>query len=162
MDKTRFLGAQVNDLLTANDLKVNIQIQAEYYPATRGVFVHYEVEALEDLGPEVKVLVFVAEHKVISPQKLEDSSTGELYEHHNVLSGNLTKSGYGDVLNPEGLLTGEKTSGLVINGLDEMNDRRTIIEDGGDDLVVFALVVNSTTLEVLQVVEQDVQIDKQL
>lgn len=155
-------GAQTTEVLTANDLMANIQIQAEYYPETKGVFVHYEVEALQDLDPNTKILIFLAEHKVISAQKLEDSSTDPDYEHHNVLSGVLSSNNSGDVINSSGLLIGEKKQGLVINGLDELNSNREIVSDGENDIVIFALVVNSDTFEVLQVVTQDVEINKQL
>ena len=153
---------QVNDLITTNDLKANIQLQAEFYPETKGVFVHYEIEALQDLGTNTRVIIFLAEKKTISPQKMEDNSTNETYEHHNVLSGNLTNGDFGDIINSNGMLTGEKTSGLVINSLNELNDRRVINEDGGNDLIIFGLIVDGDTYEVLQVVEAAVEIDTQL
>lgn len=155
-------GTQVNSLLSANELKVNIQLQAEFYPDTKGVFVHYEIEALEDLNSNARVIIMLAEKKTISPQKMEDNSTNETYEHHNVLSGNLTNGNFGDIINSTGLLTGEKSSGIVINGLEELNDRRIINEDGENDLIIFGLVVDGDTNEVLQVVEKEVEINKQL
>ena len=155
-------GSKTSELLSANDLKVNLQIQAEFYPETKGVFVHYEIEALQDLGSNAKILVCLAEHKVISPQKLQDQTTNENYEHHNVLSGILSNSNYGDIINSGGLLTGEKSQGLLINGLDEINSKRIINEDGENDLVVFALIVDGTTLEILQVISEDVELNKQL
>lgn len=161
-------SSQVSALLSENKLKGNIQIKTDFFPSTGGVFVNYEVEAVEDLDASTKVLIFLAEKKIISPQKLEDSSTDELYEHHNVMSGLITntilnpdgKTGnssiWGESIGANGLLSGEKIQGLAINGINEMNIRRVINEDGGNDLIVFALLVNDETKEIYQVVTEEI------
>lgn len=155
-------GTQVSELINSNELKANIQMQAEFYPSTKGIFVHYEVEALEDFPANTKFLILVAEHKVISPQKLEDSSTDMEYEHHNVLSGKLSKGNYGDAISTTGLLAGEKSHGLLVNGLEVINTNRVVNSDNENDLVIFGILLNPDTDEIYHVVTQDVEIDKQL
>lgn len=151
-----------NTLLTTNELKANIQIKTEYFEETGGIFVHYEVEALEDLDPEARVLILLAEKKVVSPQKMPDGTTNYNYEHHNVLSGKLSlgSSIWGERLSNTGLKSGEKIQGLAINGINEMNTRRTINADAGNDLMVFAIVltadISTNNFEIYQVVTEDV------
>jgi hypothetical protein len=159
--------AATQAVLNENKLVANIQIISKYYPETGGVFVHYEVEAKEDISDDLRVIILLAEKKVISPQKMPDGSKTSDYEHHNVLSGILTStylaedgsinysSFFGN--NIGSLKSGEKKTGLAINGLKEMNTKRTINADGGNDLVVFALVTNSSTNEIYQVVTQDLE-----
>lgn len=155
-------------ILDENKLSADIQIISKYYPETGGVFVYYEVEAKEDISDELRIIVLLAEKKVISPQKMPDGSKTSDYEHHNVLSGILTST-YLDETdgsikyssffgNNIGVLkSGEKKTGLTVNGLNEMNTKRKINADGGNDLIVFALVVNANTNEVYQVVTQDLE-----
>ncbi|MCH2223574.1 MAG: Omp28-related outer membrane protein [Crocinitomicaceae bacterium] len=82
-------------ILTANDLKVNIQSDKNYYPSTRGLFLHTEVEILDgSLSNELRIVVQLHEDSIIAPQTLpsaDDTQDGtvdgkdELYVHREVL-----------------------------------------------------------------------------
>lgn len=142
------------DILTANDLKANIQIIYNYYPDTKGLFVHYEVEALQELGNNTKVIILVLQKEFISEQKDNNAAGGEVddYHHHNFLVGNLSGI-FGDALSGETIKVGDKITGLVINGLSEINTVHQIDEN---NMAVVAMVVNSDTYEIYQVIMEDI------
>lgn len=161
-------GNATNAIKTSNKLIADIQIKVNHYPETGGVFVHYQVEAKQAIDTALKVIVLLVEKKVVSPQKLEDGTKKEDYEHHNVLSGIISgayldetdgsikySSFFGDNIGT--LSNGEKKTGIAINGLNEMNTKRKINADGGNDLTVFALLVNEVSYEIYQVVTQDIE-----
>ncbi|MCH2223575.1 MAG: hypothetical protein MK066_02305 [Crocinitomicaceae bacterium] len=55
--------------LSANDLKVNIQSAKNYYPSTRGLFLHTEVELLDaNLTNELRIVVQLHEDSIVKPQ----------------------------------------------------------------------------------------------
>lgn len=143
----------VDGLVASNDNVVNVQLIHNFYPETKGLFVHYQVEALSNLDENTKIIVWVIEKEVVADQLYPSGVEDEFYKHHNVLSGGVT-SAFGESIGS--LTSGEKLEGLVINGLNEMNTVRAINNDGGNDLTIFALVINSETQEILQVTTQDV------
>ena len=58
----------VNDELN-NNLKVNIQLQYNYYASTNGLFIHTETTFLEDLTGKYHLVIFLIRDEIISPQK---------------------------------------------------------------------------------------------
>jgi hypothetical protein len=141
---------KVNDILSANDLKANIQIKYNYYPETKGIFVHYELEALQNLDENTRVVVLLMEKEFISEQVDAGGVEIDDYKHHNILVGNISQI-WGE--NHGALTAGEKKTGLVINGLNEMNKVATIEET---DMAIVAFVMNRITYEIYQVILEDV------
>jgi hypothetical protein len=141
---------KVNDILSANDLKANIQIKYNYYPETKGLFVHYELEALQALDDKTRVVVLLMEKEFISEQVGAGGIEIDDYKHHNVLVGNVSQI-WGE--SHGALAVGEKKTGLVINGLNEMNTVATIDET---DMAIVCFVINRDTYEVYQVIVEDV------
>jgi Outer membrane protein Omp28 len=86
---------RVDELLTANDLKVNIQAQSNYYTETNGMYLHVETEFLQDLtGGDYSLVVYLLEDQV---EDFQDnlSVVVEDYEHHNVFRGCLDDLAWG-------------------------------------------------------------------
>lgn len=56
--------------IAANDLKVNIQAEKNYYPATRGFFLHTEVEILDaSLTNDLRIVVHLLEDSLVAAQE---------------------------------------------------------------------------------------------
>lgn len=146
-------AAEAQAILDENKLVANVQVQTTLYPETNGLFVHYEVEAIENLDDNTKVIVLLVERKVVSAQTINDGTTDPDYEHHNVLSGAVNSS-YGDAIGA--LSTGEKYTGVAINGLNKISKNRTVNADGGNDLSVVTMVVNGETHEIYQISFDDI------
>ena len=146
-------AANAQAILDDNVLTANIQVQSTLYPETGGLFVHYEVEAIQDLDDNTKIIVLLVERKVVAAQTINNGTTNPDYEHHNVLSGSVNSS-YGDAIGT--LASGEKHKGFVINGLSEISKNRTVNADGGNDLSIMTLVINGETQEIYQVSFDDI------
>lgn len=86
--------ADVDQILTENDLKVNIQAQSNYYAETNGFYLHVETEFLEDLVGDYSLVVYLIENESINFQ----DSAGivlEDYDHHNIFRGCIDGQAWG-------------------------------------------------------------------
>lgn len=85
--------------VAANDLKVNIQAATNYYPSTRGLFLHTEIEVLDQsLTNELKTVVYLIEDSIVKPQKFPGGIDSLDYHHHNVMRGCIDGRPFGQVL----------------------------------------------------------------
>jgi hypothetical protein len=101
--------ANTSSMLNDNVLKVNIQAKVNYFDTTRGMFLHVEVEALQDLPATARCVVYFVEDQVIGPQKdgpIIDSN----YHFNNIHRGNIDGQVWGQALLPDNaaLTTGQK------------------------------------------------------
>ncbi len=80
--------SQVNNLIAANDLKVNIQAASNFYPATSGYFLHTEIEILDaNLTNDLNIVVSFLEDSIIKPQKYPGGIDSLNYVHREVFRG---------------------------------------------------------------------------
>lgn len=91
------------NLLAANDLKVNIQAVTNYFPSTRGIFLHTETEILDAaLTNELKIVVQLIEDTLVGPQKVPSSDPNYPidynYVHHDIMRGCIDGRAFGQVL----------------------------------------------------------------
>lgn len=97
-----------SSILSTNDLKVNIQAASNYYPSTKGLFLHTEVEVLDQsLTNELRIVAYLVEDSLIAPQKLPDLSTEEDYVHHNILRAAIDGYTFGQELDAEHMENGK-------------------------------------------------------
>ena len=137
---------RVDELLTANDLKVNIQAQSNYYPSTNGMYLHVETEFLEDLsGGNYNLVVYVLENHV---EDFQDSMTIDIeeYKHHNVFRGCIDGLPWGQSIVGEHT-TGEKTYFDYSYGLPTGKTNT--------DYHLLIYVYDVATYEVLQVIKHE-------
>ena len=79
----------VNSALTST-LKINLQSFVNYYPSTRGLFLHTEIEVLDGaLNPDdLYSVVYLVEDSLIGPQKLPPPApTNDNYVHRDIMRG---------------------------------------------------------------------------
>jgi len=136
----------------SEDLKVNVQVQYNYYPSTNGLFVHVETEFLEGLEGQYNLVNYLIRKKVVSPQTTPFGTNPE-HEHHNVMS---------EVIGPTwgvNLSTGTAAAGDLF-----YSDFSYALPDPAvdstyvsDNLAVFTYVHNRATYEVMQVIRTDIQ-----
>jgi len=88
--------------LTANVLKVNLQVSSNYFPSTQGYFLHAEVEVLDAaLTNELDIVVYVVEDSIIKPQKMPDNSINVNYVHRNVMVDCIDGRAFGKELDED-------------------------------------------------------------
>lgn len=99
-------NTRINEVLTANDLKANIQAQSNYYSETNGLFLHVETEFLADLTSDYNLVVYLIENE---EENFQDSSGVilENYIHHNIFRGCLDGQAWGQSIANHA--TGNKT-----------------------------------------------------
>jgi hypothetical protein len=97
-------ATQTNDILTTNDLDVNLQAKANYYPSTRGLFLHAEIEKLDNgISDDLGVVVYLIEDSLVGDQKMADNSHNQTYVHRDIHCGNIDGRAFGRTLTAENL-----------------------------------------------------------
>lgn len=137
---------KVTDILTANDLKVNIQAQSNFYTETNGLFLHTEVEFLEDLSANsYNMVVYLIEDEVIDYQD-SSSIAVSYYHHHDILRGCI-----------DDLTWGRSISSDNAQGSKVYLDYSYKLPDGelNTDYHLLIYVYDVATYEILQVIKHE-------
>lgn len=130
--------------------KANIQVKSNYFPQTKGLFIHTESEFLSNLTEEHGIVIYLIRKTVIAPQKLANGTTEEEYHHHDIMSGTVNGA-WGTNLGSE-LNTGDK----IYNDFAlELPDSSLDSTYNTDNLSLITYLYNRNTYEVIQVTETD-------
>jgi hypothetical protein len=105
---TLFQGANnwisaTTQTLTDNVVDANLQAVVNYFPATRGLFLHTEIDTMNQNSSDLSVVVYLIEELYISKQKFPGGVIEEAYEHHNVHRGSIDGKAFGRTLKAEDL-----------------------------------------------------------
>lgn len=89
-----------SQILSANELKVNIQADVNYFSSTRGVFLHTELEKIDNtLNNELRVVVYLIQDTIQKPQLFPSPINDSLeYVHHHVMRGTVDGFALGQIL----------------------------------------------------------------
>ena len=91
--------------IAANDNKVNIQAVSNYYPSTRGFFLHTEVDVVDaSLTNQLNIVVHLLEDTLVAPQKYP-SYTDYSYVHRDIFRGSIDGFAFGQELNASNITT---------------------------------------------------------
>ena len=144
--------SMVNTQLTENNLRVNIQSDLNYYPETKGAFLHVEIEKIDPtLVSELGVVASILEDSLVGDQKMSDNSHNTSYVHRDIHRGNLNNQSFGRVLTSTDLINGKyyvNYSFVVPNQLDGAYNP--------GNMHVLIYVYDRTTWEIYQVIEQPI------
>ena len=138
-----------NGLLSANDLKVNIQSKLNYYDATKGAFLHTEIEKLDASLGELGVVVYLIEDSLVGDQKMADNSHNENYIHRDIMRGCIDGRSFGRTLKPADMIDDKyylNYSFIVPNQLDGNHNP--------DNMHVLIYVYDKSSFEIYQVIKQ--------
>lgn len=72
-----------------SSLDANTQAVVNYYPSTRGVFIHTEVENLAGITNDLYTVVALIEDSVIAKQKMPDNTSNYNYIHRDIMRGTI-------------------------------------------------------------------------
>lgn len=145
--------SMTNEIITNNDLKVNIQSVLNYYPETKGAFLHVEVDPIdESITNDLSIVVYLLEDSLVGDQKMADNSHNTEYIHRDIHRGNLNNESFGRSITSENL-TGENYyinySFPVPNQLDGAHN--------AENMHLLICAFNKTTWEIYQVVKQKIE-----
>ena len=144
--------SMVNDQLSSNNLKVNIQSELNYYEETKGAFLHVELDPVDaNVSENLGITVYLLEDSLVGDQKMSDNSHNSNYIHRDIHRGNLNASAFGRPVSSEDL-NGDKYyinySFVVPNQLDGQYNASNM------HLLIYAF--NTETWEIYQVVKQKI------
>lgn len=138
---------KTSDILTTNDLKVNIQAESNYYTETNGFYLHTEVEFLEDLsGGQYNMVTYLIENEVIDYQDSLGTAVS-YFHHHNIFRGCL-----------DGLTWGRSIDSDYSLGSKTYLDYSYKLPSGqtNSDYHILIYVYNVDTYEILQVIKHEI------
>ena len=144
--------SMVNDQLSSNNLKINIQSELNYYEETKGAFLHVELDPVDaNVAENLGITVYLLEDSLVGDQKMSDNSHNSNYIHRDIHRGNLNASAFGRPVSSEDL-NGDKYyinySFVVPNQLDGQYNASNM------HLLIYAF--NTETWEIYQVVKQKI------
>ena len=144
--------SMVNDQLSSNNLKINIQSELNYYEETKGAFLHVELDPVDaNVSENLGITVYLLEDSLVGDQKMSDNSHNSNYIHRDIHRGNLNASAFGRPVSSEDL-NGDKYyinySFVVPNQLDGQYNASNM------HLLIYAF--NTETWEIYQVIKQKI------
>jgi hypothetical protein len=145
-------SSMVTQLKNDNLLRVNMQSKLNYYPATKGAFLHVEVEKLDNsLTNELGIVTYLLEDSLVGDQKMNDNSHNTNYVHRDIHRGNLNAQPFGRPLTSADMTNGKyyiNYSFVVPNQLDGNHNPANM------HLLVY--VYDRVTWEIYQVIKQKI------
>jgi hypothetical protein len=144
--------SMVNDQLSSNNLKINIQSELNYYEETKGAFLHVELDPVDaNVSENLGITVYLLEDSLVGDQKMSDNSHNSNYIHRDIHRGNLNSSAFGRPVSSEDL-NGDKYyinySFVVPNQLDGQYNASNM------HLLIYAF--NTENWEIYQVIKQKI------
>jgi hypothetical protein len=144
--------SMVNDQLAENNLRVNIQSDLNYYPETKGVFLHVEVDKIDpSLTNELGIITSIFEDSLVGDQKMIDNSHNSSYVHRDIHRGNLNNQAFGRVLTASDLTNGKYYVNYSFVLPNQLNGAHN-----PDNMHLLIYVYDRTTWEIYQVIKQPI------
>ncbi len=134
-----------NDLMTSNNLTVNMQAASNYYSGSNGLYLHVQSEFKQDLSGNFNINTYVVDNQVIAWQ---DSSNVllEHYHHHNVFLGCIDGEAWG-----QNIASNPKAGDIF-----QTDYAYKLPDDITTDSIHFiSYVYNVDTYEILQVIKHN-------
>jgi hypothetical protein len=149
-------ATNTTNILNNNVLKVNIQSKTNYYPTTRGVILHTEVDLLDTSVSDVFQIVYLIEDSLISPQKLNGGLEDLAYVHRDIMRGCIDNKPWGRKL-VESMKVNK--NGISVPGNKYyLNYSYKLPEQFNPDIMhLLIYVYDDSTKEILQVIKQKVK-----
>ncbi len=145
--------SMVNDALSQNVLKINMQSQLNYYPSTKGAYLHVEIEKLDpNLSNDLGIVAALLEDSLVGDQKMSDNSHNANYIHRDIHRKNLNNTPFGRTLTSGDMLNNKyyvNYSFIVPNQLDG--------NFNASNMHVLIYVYDKETWEIYQVIKQAIQ-----
>ncbi|HIP35548.1 MAG TPA: Omp28-related outer membrane protein [Crocinitomix sp.] len=137
--------AKTDQLLTQNDLQVNMQAVSNFYPQSNGIYLHVQSHFLNDLSGNYNIVTYVVDNEVIDWQ-IDGTTHIEFYHHHNVFLGCIDGSAWGHTI-----ATDPKAGDIVQTDY----AYQLPVELTTDSIHFLSYVYNVDTYEILQVIKHN-------
>jgi thiol-disulfide isomerase/thioredoxin len=145
-------SSMTSTLLTENDLRVNLQSALNYYPSTKGAFLHVEVDKIDASLGDLGIVAYLLEDSLVGDQKMSDNTHNHNYVHRDIHRKNLNNMPFGRQLTPADLNNGKyyvNYSFVVPNQLDG--------NFNAENMHVLIYIYDMVTKEIYQVIKQKIE-----
>ncbi|MDF3027972.1 MAG: hypothetical protein K0S23_2279 [Fluviicola sp.] len=135
----------------ASSIRINIQAVSNYFPSTRGLFLHTEVDKIDaSITSDLAVVVCLVEDSLIAPQlvptSMDPDGKDEDYIHRDIFRGTIDGRTFGKVLTASDLGTNGKYFVSYSYQLPAQYN--------ADNMKLYIYVYDKTTEEIYQVIEK--------
>ena len=145
--------SMTNEIISSNDLKVNLQSQLNYYEVTKGAFLHVEADPLfEDVTENLAIMVYLLEDSLVGDQKMADNSHNTSYVHRDIHRGNLNNETFGRPITSENLVNNKYLINYSFAVPDQLDGTYN-----PSNMHLLICVFNQTTWEIYQVIKQKIE-----
>ena len=142
----------------ASVLQVNIQAATNYFPSTRGLFLHTEVDVIDNnITSDLGLVVYLIEDSLIGPQKGASNASFDTdgvvdgvnhdYVHRDIMRGCIDGKTFGRTLGAGDLNTGNGK--YYVNYSYHLPDQYNV-----DNMHLLIYVYDKETMEIYQVIEK--------
>ena len=141
--------SRADDILAANELRVNIQSVFNFYPISNGGYLHVEIEKKTTEAIDMNTVVYVLQDSLIDWQKMPDNTDNEFYIHRDKHLGSIDN-------NPFGIPT---FTGDASSGDKKMLDYSYVLPQEIDrtNMHFLIYVYDKDTYEILQVIKKKIE-----
>lgn len=135
----------------ASPIRINIQAVTNYFPSTRGLFLHTEVDKVDaSITSDLAVVVCLVEDSLVAPQlvptSMDPDGKDDAYVHRDILRGCIDGRTFGKVLTASDLGTNGK---YFVSYSYKLPDQYN-----ADNMKLYIYVIDKTTQEIYQVIEK--------
>lgn len=141
----------------ATSLQVNIQAVTNYFATTRGLFVHVEVDKIDQaLTSDLAIVTCIVEDSLVAPQLVQANPTWDtdgtvdgrntIYVHRDILRGMIDNRTFGKVLSAADMGSNNK---YYVNYSYKLPN-----EFEAENMKLYIYVYDKNTEEILQVIEK--------
>ncbi|MFM8964514.1 MAG: Omp28-related outer membrane protein [Sphingomonadales bacterium] len=142
-------SSMTSTLLTENNLRVNMQSALNYYPSTKGAFLHVEVEKLDQTLTDLGIVAYVLEDSLVGDQKMSDNTHNHNYVHRDIHRKNLNNMPFGRQLTAADLNNGKYYVNYSFVVPDQLDGNYNAA-----NMHVLIYVYDMATKEIYQVIKQ--------
>jgi hypothetical protein len=145
-------SSMVSDVITTNDLKVNLQSELNYYYETNGAFLHVEVDKIDQtISDDLGLVVYLLEDSLVGDQKMSDNSHNTEYIHRDIHRKNISGQAFGRILQDENIENGKYLLNYSFKVPTQLDDSYN-----AENMHLLIYVYNTSTWEIYQVIKQDI------
>lgn len=149
-----FWSTKATEVLNST-LKVAIKAKVNYYDATKGLFLHTEIEKLdggladENLG----VIVYVIEDTLVAPQNVSSTKVDD-YVHRDIMRGTITGQTWGRDLTSGTFTDGKYYLDYSYLVPDQLAPQGQTPTHNAENMHLLIYVYDKTTYEIYQVIKK--------
>jgi len=140
-------------LLTENNLRVNLQSKLNYFPSTKGAFLHVEVDKIDpSLTNDLGIVGYIIEDSLVGDQKMSDNSHNHEYIHRDIHRKNLACMPFGRQITSADMLNGKYYINYSFEVPSQLDGSYNI-----ENMHVLIYVYDMSTKEIYQVIQQKIE-----